>query len=303
MKKRTAKKILRRLPIWAVVIIAILTAAYFILNYMGYSIYDLFKPAAEPLDGIIKVHIIDVGQADSILIETPEGVMLIDAGTSSSETALEAYLTALGIREIDYFVITHAHDDHDGGADMIFDEFKVKNLIYEDYGYSNKKLDMFTSSGATIIDPEVRDIYTLGEAKFTVMSPDIEEDTGDKNDYSIVLRLDYGATSFMFTGDATTYTEGLIMDEFSNYELDCDFLKSGHHGSTTSSGKKFLDALTPDTIAISVGEGNSYGLPKQDILNRYDEMRADVHRTDLLGDLVYVSNGAEITFEGNSDGN
>lgn len=288
----------KKLPIWLSVIVIILAIAYFIMDYMGYSIYDLLGPEREPVDGQITVHIIDVGQGDSILIETPDGVMLIDAGTSESEDELEKYLRDLGIREIDYFVITHAHDDHDGGADMILDEFKVKNLVFEDYNYTSKKKIMFTESGANIIDPEARDKYNLGDAEFTVLSPDIDADTGDKNDYSIVIRLDYGESSFVFTGDATTYTEKIIMNEFATYELDCDFLKSGHHGSKTSSGVAFLEALTPDIVAISCGAGNKYGLPKSEILERYEDIGAEIHRTDESGSLVYVSDGTTITYQG-----
>ena len=288
----------RKLPLAVSIIIAILIVIYMIMDYMGYSIYDLLRPKREPVEGQISVHIIDVGQGDSILIETPDGYMLIDAGVSDAEDELEKYLVDLGVREIEYFVITHAHDDHYGCADMIIEEFKINNIIYENYGYSDKMLDLFNNSGAQIIDPEVRDKYYLGDAEFTVLSPDIEEDTKDKNDYSIVLRLDYGESSFVFTGDATTYTEDLIMEEFMSYELDCDFLKSGHHGSLTSSGEDFLNALTPDIIAISCGLNNSYGLPKQDILDRYTAVGAEYHRTDLSGDLVYVSDGKTITYQG-----
>ena len=306
----------RKAPVWLSVIIIIIAIAYFVMDYMGYSINDLmslFGPEKEPVEGQIIVHIIDVGQGDSILIETPDGYMLIDAGTSDSKKALKAYLLEQGVEEIEYFVVTHAHADHDGGAEMIFDEFEVKNIIFEDYGYTGKKKQMFAESGANIIDPELRDEYRLGDAVFTVLSSDIEDDTGDKNDYSVVLRLDYGESSFIFAGDATTYTEGIILQEFTTYELDCDFLKSGHHGSKTSSSVEFLEALTPDIVAISCGAGNSYGLLKNEIIERYEEIGAEIHRTDRVckvdncaeagcthesQSLVYVSDGKTIIYQG-----
>lgn len=294
-----AKRRRRKLPLVLSVLIIILAAAYLIMDYMGYSISDLFAPEREPVDGQITVHIIDVGQGDSILIETPEGFMLIDAGTNSSEDDLQKYLDDLGVHELEYFVVTHAHDDHYGGADMIIEEYEIKNLIYDDFGYNEKTLTMFKNSGANIIDPEVRDEYFMGDAKFTVLSSDIADTRTDKNDHSIVLRLDYGLSSFVFTGDATTYTENRIMEEFPVYELECDFLKSGHHGSLTSSGEQFLKALQPEIIAISCGLNNKYGLPKQEILDRYVDIDAKYYRTDYAGDLVYVSDGETITYQGN----
>lgn len=290
----------RKAPIWLSLIIVVVVIAYFVMDYMGYSINDLmslFEPEKEPVEGQVIVHIIDVGQGDSILIETPDGFMLIDAGTSDSKKDLKEYLKEQGVTEIEYFVVTHAHADHDGGAEMIFDEFEVKNIIFEDYGYTGKKKQMFAESGANIIDPEVRDKYYLGEAIFTVLSSDIEEDTGDKNDYSVVLRLDYGESSFIFAGDATTYTENIMLQEFSPYELDCDFLKSGHHGSKTSSGVTFLQTITPEIVAISCGLNNKYNLPKQEILDRYDDVGAVTYRTDFEGDLVYVTDGTTITYQ------
>ena len=293
-KKRRRKK---KYPLAVSIIIIVLAIAYMLLDYFGYSIEDMLRPKREPVEGEIRVHVIDVGQADCILIDTPDGCMLIDTGIDESESHLENYLYSLGITEIDYLLITHAHLDHYGGADMILEEFEVENIIYDNYEYSATLINMFKGSGANIIDTKVGDKYYLGEAEFTVFCADMV-DPANKNDYSIVIRLDYGESSFVFTGDATKVSEAVMLETLSYYELDCDFLKSGHHGSASSSSADYLAALTPDIVAISCGEGNTYGHPTKAALDRYEDVGAEVYRTDLSGDLVFVSNGETITYIG-----
>ena len=289
----------RKYPLAVTIIAIVLIAAYLILDHFGY--FDPETPQKDPssvvTSGEIRVHVIDVGQADCILVDTPDGCMLIDTGIDESESHLQNYLYSCGITEIDYLLITHPHADHYGGADMILEEFKVENIIYDNYLYPNRVLNWFYGSQANLIDTTVGEKYYLGEAEFTVMCADMAEPSEDKNDYSIVIRLDYGDSSFMFTGDATTFNEKYMIETWSAAELDCDFLKSPHHGSKTSSSVSYLNILTPDIVAISAGLGNSYGLPKQEILNRYEAIEADIYRTDLSGDLVFISDGKTITYD------
>ena len=281
----------------------VLVIAYITLNLLGISLESLFAPeetpppTPKPTDETIRVHVINVDQADCILIETNDGCMLIDTGIDKSETHLKNYLHSCGITEIDYLLITHPHTDHYGGADMILNDFKVENLIYDNYLYPSGIIYMFENSGANLIDVEVGDKYYLGEAEFTVLCADMADPSTDKNDYSIVVRLDYGEASFMFTGDATTFNESYILELWEPEMLDCDFLKSPHHGSKTSSSVAYLNVLTPDIVAVSAGIGNSYGLPKQEILDRYEKIGAEIYRTDILGDLVFVSDGATVYYD------
>lgn len=302
MAKYKKKRRIKKYPIAVSIILIILALAYMTLDYFGYSIEDLFRPKREPVEGQIKVHVINVDQADCILVETPDGCMLIDTGINETENHLESYLYSLGITEIDYLLITHAHSDHYGGADMILDEFEVKNIIYDDYEYPAWLKTEFNNSGANLIDTKMGDKYYLGEAEFTVLCADMVNPKND-NDYSIVIRLDYGESSFMFTGDATKVCEQRMIETWSYYELDCDFLKSGHHGSYTSSSADFLDALTPEIIAISCGVANDYGHPHKEVMDRYDDTGADIYRTDLSGDLIFVSDGNTITYIGNNANN
>lgn len=292
---KKAHRILKKMPVAVSIVLVILVVAYFIMDYMGYSIWDIIY-RREPVEGQISVHIIDIGQGDSILIETPDGYMLIDTGEKSESDELKTYLRKLGVNTIKYFVLTHAHSDHVGGTEMVLDEFKVENIIYENYWYTDEFIDMLEAEGANMIDPSLGATYSLGEAEFTVLSPDPVDYGDDKNDYSIVLRLDYGESSFIFTGDATKRVENNILENNKPYLLDCDFLKSGHHGSRTSSGEDFIDALSPDIVAISVGKDNKYGLPDEDVLEIYENEKAEIYRTDEMGSLVFVSDGKTITY-------
>ena len=293
----------RRYPIAVSLILMVLVLTYFILNHFGISIESLLfpdkKPDSKPLPtgGEIRVHVIDVDQADCILIETSEGCMLIDSGIDETEVHLKNYLNSCGITEIDYFLITHPHDDHYGGADMVLREFEVENIIYDNYLYPVGILNLFNNSGANLIDTQLGEKYQLGEATFTVLCADMAAPRDDKNDYSIVVRLDYGESSFVFTGDATTFNEKYMLETWGSDMLDCDFLKSPHHGSKTSSSVAYLNALTPEIVAVSAGVGNSYGLPKQEILDRYTNVGADIYRTDLQGDLVFITGGETIIYD------
>lgn len=305
-KIKKAHRFLRKMPLAISIILVLLAVAYLVMDYMDISLWSLFN-RRDPVDGQVTVHIIDIGQGDSILIETPEGYMLIDTGENDEEDALRSYLRNMGIHTIDYFVMTHAHSDHIGGADMILDEFKVENIVYDNCNnyYSSKLVDQINAEGANIIDPSQKQKIFMGDAEFTVLyaTNDTEDFGDDKNDYSIVLRLDYGESSFVFTGDATTKVESNILEAFNSYELDCDFLKSGHHGSDTSSGKRFISTITPEIVAISCGKDNEYGHPHKEVLDTYSEAGSVVYRTDLLGSLVFVSDGKTITYVTENGGN
>lgn len=285
----------RKIPFVISFGIILLFFGVMVADYMGYSLYSLFSPHYQAPEGQIRVHIIDVGQADCVLVETPDGCLLIDSGMNSSEDHLEEYLEELHIEKIDYFIITHAHSDHIGGADMLFEEFCVENVFYDNHKYSEKQAEMLIESGAKLYDVGARDVYNIGGLSLTILSADIEE-VEDENDYSVVFKLQYGESSFVFTGDATEYAESVILERFGEDELDCDFIKAGHHGSAISSSEDFLRALTPDIVAISCGRGNSYGHPTKEALDRYNEVGAAIYRTDLMGDLIFVCDGTNITF-------
>lgn len=260
------------------------------------------KGGKTEVSGEVKVHIIDVGQGDCILIEAPEGKMLIDTGIPDSASDLRTYLWNLGVTTIDYLVLTHGHSDHYGGAEMVLKTFIVKNIVYDNYNNTYPKsviTKIMAEDGANLIDPWQKQRFSMGSAEFTVLyaTNDTESFGDNENDYSTVLRMDFGESSFVFTGDATKTVERDILTSFDPKWLDCDFLKSGHHGSYTSSGESFIEVLSPEIVAISCGRDNEYGHPHREVMETYSEAGCRVYRTDESGTLVFVSDGMSITYK------
>ncbi|MBP3918790.1 MAG: MBL fold metallo-hydrolase [Clostridia bacterium] len=259
---------------------------------------DIFSKEDTFSEPAMAVHFIDVGQGDAAYVELPTGeTILIDAGPNSSENQLLAYLDTCNADVIDYAVFTHPHEDHIGGADKVLQKYKVKNVLLPSADSTTttyeRMLDAILESGATTLFAQVGDRYTLGEATFTILGP--ATDTYDNlNDASIVLRLDYKDISFLFTGDAEKSSEKAIIEAVGTKALDADVLKSGHHGSSTSSGKVFLDAVTPSVAVISCGVNNDYGHPHTETMTEYQARDMKIFRTDQLGSIRIYTDGTTL---------
>ncbi len=257
-------------------------------------------PTVEPVSGgEVQFHFIDVDQADAALIRTEHGDILIDAGTNSSEDELKAYLDSLGVKDIEYAVFTHPHEDHIGGADMILLNYNVKRVILPNVTHTSNTyrsmIDCIEKEGCEVIEAVPDKSFKVGEMLCTILAP-VTGGYTELNDYSVVLRVDYGDTSALFTGDAEIFSENQMLERYgaaAGGMLDVDLIKVGHHGSDTSSGQAFLDAVTPNYGVISVGEGNKYGHPIGSILARYEAMNVKLHRTDKEGTVVFISTGGE----------
>ncbi len=289
--KRRAKKI-----IWSLVILVILGAA-------GFFLKDYILPAGptvEPVSGEeVQFHFIDVGQGDAALIRTAAGDVLIDAGDNAAEDDLKAYLDKCGVDDLEYVIFTHPDSDHIAGGDVVLENYEVKRVIRPDYDYDSKtyeKLDtLIREEKAEDIRAEVGEIFKVGEVKFTVLAPIGEKYSGNNN-YSVVVRVDYGETSILYTGDAETKSEDEMLDQYGSRDggmLDCDILKVGHHGSETSSGVQFIDAVSPAFAIISCGENNKHGHPDSVIVDRLEDAKANILRTDREGSIVFTSDGGE----------
>ena len=248
-----------------------------------------------PVAGTLQVHVIDVGQGDSILITTDAGAMLIDTGESEHAQTVINYLHDVGVTELAYAVATHPHSDHMGGMSKVIEAFPIDTFIAPDAVNTSrafeKMLDALEARDLTITVPTLGETFVLGEATFTAIVPQ-NAAPDDLNNQSVVLRLDYGQTSFLFTGDAESSAEKEMLA--SEISLDCDVLKVGHHGSRTSSSAAFLEAVSPDIAIISCGAGNSYNHPHEEIVTRLEKTGADLRRTDLEGTIVLVSDGKTI---------
>lgn len=244
----------------------------------------------------MSIHIIDVGQGDSILIQTPSKKnILVDGGTEDSYHIIRSYLKKNKIKSIDIVIATHLDSDHIGSIDNIIDKFDVKSIYapeqkidtqsYENLLRSciNKNLEInYLYKGDYL---EIDEYINL-----LVLSPSYIQDNSNSN--SIVFKLDYKDKSFLFTGDADISNELSIIDSFDLY--DVDFLKVGHHGSSTSTSSEFLEATTPDVATISCGYKNQYGHPHKSVLDNLSSSNISVYRTDLLGDIVFYSDGSTI---------
>ena len=247
------------------------------------------------VDGSLSVHFIDVGQGDCIYINQGEYNMLIDAGNNEDGEKLVSYLKSLNVNGFDYVIGTHPHEDHIGGMDDIINNFEIENYYMPDKLSTTKTfedvLDALDAKGLSYNVPKIDDEFKLGDATFKVIYSG--DDTNDINDSSIVLKMTYGDNTFLFTGDATSNVEEIIL----NKDIKSDVLKVAHHGSSYSSTTEFLDKVDPKYAIISVGKNNSYNHPASITLQKLSNRDIKVYRTDLDGTIIFTSDGTNLSVQ------
>lgn len=221
--------------------------------------------------------------------------LLIDAGNAEDGDKIVAELKQLGISTLDYVIGTHIHEDHIGGMDKIVENFTI-GAIYLPYNktstakYYERLLTAIQAKSLKLTKAEIGEIFALGEANCVIKSVDHTEPK-EPNNASIVLQINYKNHKYLLMGDAEKEVE-----KQGDWE-DIDVLKVGHHGSNTSSSQEFLQQVKPEIAVIPVGTGNSYGLPKEEILQRYEQMGSKIYRTDTDGTIHIIDNGEEITVQ------
>lgn len=248
-------------------------------------------------EGQLVVSFIDVGQGDSAFVEFPGGkTALIDAGEAEAAHSVISYLIDRNCKKIDYVICTHPHSDHIGGMVQVLSNFAVGEIympraVHTSKTYErlllaiqNKGLKIHTAKAGVSIPVE-------SAVTVDVLAP-VSDNYEEMNDYSAVLRITYGTHSFLLTGDAEKISEKEMLA--SGQELKADVLKVGHHGSSTSSHKKFLEAVAPTYGVISCDGNNEYGHPHDKIVKRLDEYDITTYRTDLHGTVMFISDGAEL---------
>ncbi|CAG9622484.1 ComEC/Rec2 family competence protein [Sutcliffiella rhizosphaerae] len=256
---------------------------------------SLFVNAASNL----QVHFIDVGQGDSILVKLPNGQnMLVDAGDNHYGSTVVNYLRNQNVSRLDYVVGTHPHADHIGGLDDVINTFSIGKVYmpnatantktYEDVllAIQNKGLTITRArAGLTLVNTTVD-----GKALRVNMLAPVRDSYSNTNDYSAVIRVSYGSTSFLLTGDAEHISESDMVN--SGELLSANILKVGHHGSNTSTTDAFLNSVNPSVAIISVGAGNRYNHPTQSTIDKLKARNISIFRTDMNGSVIFTTTGS-----------
>ena len=252
-----------------------------------------FSPiySSYPVDNEAQIHFLDVGQADAALIVCGEDTILIDGGERGDGDFVVDYIRSLGIDQLDMVIATHAHEDHIGGLPDVLEAFPVEEIYLSDAPATTKiyekLLDAIDEQGLTPECPEVGSSISFESGMaLTVLAPgpDNAALSKDMNSSSLSVRLDIGACSAVFTGDATAKSEKQMLA--SGIPLDCDIYKVAHHGSRTSNSEDFIDALSPELAVVSVGEYSEYGLPDEEPLERLEAVGAEILQTIDVGTVV-----------------
>ena len=278
-----------------------------LLLILGYYFYENFYQEEETIsqqrvqtvlkteENNLEIYFLDVGQADCIYLHNQENNILIDAGNNEDGEKVVNYLKSLGVEHFQYVIGTHAHEDHIGGMDDIINNFEIDHFYMPDVITTTKTfedvLDSLEANQLPLETPEIDSSFEVGELKFKVLS--IGKEKKDLNDTSIVLKLNFRNTSYLFMGDATSKVEKEILEK----DLQSDVLKVGHHGSQYSSTAQFLKKVSPLYAIIQVGKNNSYQHPKEVTLEKLEKLGTIIYRTDLDNTILLTSDGENIAFD------
>lgn len=262
-------------------------ALYFFMN----------RKAGISPDADAEFHFIDVGQGDAAMVITSEAVVVIDCGPVSSSDVLTEYIKRY-TDKIDCLVISHPHEDHMGGAASLINEFEIGEIIMEGYDEFEDAPAFYERAYDAMVEKELYPVlavpgesHTYGDISMKILSP--SKDFNDPNNNSIMLRLEVDGAAAIFTGDAETPAENVVLGDYYS-DLDADILKVGHHGSSTSTSEEFYLAVTPDIAMISCAADNSYGHPHRETKELFKKHSQEYYRTDEVGSIVLVCKDGEV---------
>lgn len=265
------------------------------------TVPDAISETAEGTGAVpekLTVHYLDVGQADSILIQSPSGkTMLIDAGNNGDSEFIKSYINKLKIQKIDVLIGTHPHEDHIGGMEAVIKAFRIGKIYMPKAAASTRTyknlLTAVKNKNLKITSAVPGKIEFDDDLDVDILAPN-SKNYEDLNDYSVVVKVTYNNTSFLFAGDAEKVSEEEMINK--GYDLKADVLKVGHHGSKSGTSEEFLRAVSPEYAVISVGDNNDYGLPDETVLERLEAANVKIFRTDTGGTIVAESDGSTVTF-------
>ncbi len=267
---------------------------------------DSSFPNTEISSADVSVHYIDVGQGNCTLIRTKEHNILIDAGENDQGDTVVAYLKAQGVERLDYAVASHPHSDHIGGMDVVINAIPTENIImpkleksivpttrtYEDL------LDAIEMQRVNVIQANVGDDYEIDGAVMTILGPSGEYN--DLNNMSVAVRFSYQNIAFLSTADMEKKAELDLLEYGEN--LRANVFLASHHGSKTSNTEEFLDQVGAEYYVIQCGYQNEYGHPHAEALKRFEERHGEILRSDILGNIVFETDGEGLTVHTQKEG-
>jgi competence protein ComEC len=296
MSNRKSQKNSLRLEVIIIVLVVLLI--FFGINYFKGNNTDDGQPKLN-LDGQFCMHTIDVGQGDSILITEGEHAILIDAGPGSGEDALLKYLKRANVKKFDYVIATHPHEDHIGGMDKIIENYKIDNFIMTDLPKNmipntscyEKMIDLLLKKKVKVVEAKAGNRYKIGDIKLELLTP-LSLKYDNLNNFSIVSKVTFGNIKIVLSGDAEKQVEYDILKK--KCDVTCDIYKVGHHGSVSSSTKKFLNAMKPRYAVISCAENNDYGHPHKETIETLKKKNIEYFVTKDSGTVRFISDGNTI---------
>lgn len=259
------------------------------------------KEIAAPIEGPAKeledisVKFIDVGQADSCVIVTPNNdVILIDTGEKKDASAIIAGLSDFEFEDIDLMILTHPHADHIGGAQTILNTYKTKEVLMSSFVATTKVfngvLDTLEEQDIVVTQAILGKTYNIDGVEIEVVG--VDSVSTDNNNSSVIVKVTYGTVDLLFTGDLEEAGENVVLNN--GFDLSAEVLKVGHHGSETSTSETFLDAINPKLCIISVGEGNKYNHPSDKTIQKLRDRAIQYYRTDEVGNILLEIDGVNI---------
>lgn len=278
-----------------------------ILIIIAFFVYRNYNPSQENYEipeGTAEFHFIDIGQGDATLIMIDGKNILIDTGDRADEDRkkLTDYLEKMNVTELEYFVATHPDSDHIGSAAYVVENYDIKNVILSPKEHTSKTYENLITAleerpQINVINAQdmLGEKIMVDELELKILGPIGEFDSDDNNNPSVVIMARWGNTKVLLTGDAEKEAEERLRTKY-GAELDCDILKVGHHGSSSSSKNAFIKVVKPEYAVISCGVDNKYGHPHAEALDVFEYYKTEVYRTDLQGSIIAKTDGETITF-------
>ena len=254
------------------------------------------SPDADDSAEGLTLHVLEVGKADCLLLECEDEWMLVDGGNEEDEDYILGKLSEMGVDKLDVLVNTHPHEDHLGALDAVIYAVEVEQAYISPREHTTRNYErLLTALAEREVPtemPEPGDTWQLGGAQVTVLSPEADADYDGYNDWSLVLMVQYGDVRYLLMGDAETPVEGDLVE--SGVNLDADVLKVGHHGSSTSSRKNFLAAVSPEYALIPCDGTEEAGAPHDKVVRYLQEYSIPFLRTDENGVISVFTDGKDI---------